>query len=95
MPLPLSAITASDAIGLLGVAAYLLAHGLVQFGRIRLSGTRYAGLNILGSLLLLYSQIGNFNLASFVSQAIWLVLTVAGFWHAARARGAGGPAQGS
>ena len=86
-----SAISVSDAIGLVGVVAYLLAHGLVQFGRIRLGGVRYAGLNILGSLLLLYSQIGNFNLAGFVSQATWLALTVAGFWHAARSRG--GPAQ--
>ena len=68
-----------DLVGLVGVAAYLSAYGLLQLGTLKLEDPRYAFLNGLGALLILYSLAFDFNLASFVTQTAWLALTVIGF----------------
>lgn len=68
-----------DMIGLVGVAAYLSAYGLLQVGILKVEDNRYALLNALGALLILYSLLYDFNLASFVTQSAWLVLTAVGF----------------
>jgi hypothetical protein len=68
-----------DIIGLVGVAAYLSAYALLQMGFLKVEDLRYALLNALGALLILYSLIFDFNLASFVTQAAWLVLTPLGY----------------
>ncbi|UVF21141.1 cyclic nucleotide-binding protein [Microvirga terrae] len=68
-----------DIVGLVGVAAYLSAYGLLQLGALRVEDNRYALLNALGALLILYSLLFDFNLASFVTQTAWLILTAIGF----------------
>ena len=68
-----------DFIGLIGVVAYLSAYGLLQIGTLKVEDSRYALLNALGALLILYSLIFDFNLASFITQAAWLLLTAVGF----------------
>jgi hypothetical protein len=68
-----------DLIGLIGVVAYLSAYGLLQLGMLKVEDGRYALLNALGALLILYSLIFDFNLASFITQAAWLVLTAIGY----------------
>jgi hypothetical protein len=68
-----------DIVGLVGVAAYLSAYGLLQMGILKLEDPRYALLNALGALLILYSLAFDFNLASFVTQTAWLVLTIIGY----------------
>lgn len=68
-----------DMIGLVGVVAYLSAYGLLQLGTLKVEDNRYALLNALGALLILYSLLYDFNLASFVTQSAWLLLTAVGF----------------
>ena len=68
-----------DIVGLVGVAAYLSAYGLLQLGTLKVEDNRYALLNALGALLILYSLLFDFNLASFVTQTAWLILTAIGF----------------
>jgi hypothetical protein len=68
-----------DFVGLVGVAAYLSAYGLLQLGTLKVEDNRYALLNALGALLILYSLLYDFNLASFVTQSAWLILTAIGF----------------
>lgn len=69
----------SDLVGLIGVAAYLSAYGLLQLGLLKVEDGRYALLNALGALLILYSLFFDFNLASFITQAAWLALTAIGY----------------
>ena len=69
----------SDVVGLVGVGAYLLAYALLQLGKLGIEDVRYALLNAVGALLILYSLIYSFNLPSFVTQTLWLVLTVIGY----------------
>ncbi|ANY80265.1 cyclic nucleotide-binding protein [Microvirga ossetica] len=68
-----------DLVGLIGVAAYLSAYGLLQLGALKVEDSRYALLNALGAILILYSLLFDFNLASFVTQSAWLVLTAIGY----------------
>ncbi|MEE1613639.1 CBU_0592 family membrane protein [Microvirga sp. CF3016] len=68
-----------DMVGLVGVAAYLSAYGLLQVGILKVEDNRYALLNAVGALLVLYSLLFDFNLASFVTQSAWLILTAIGF----------------
>ena len=69
----------ADAVGLLGVAAYLSAYGLLQLGILKVEDDRYALLNGMGAIAILYSLIFDFNLPSFITQAAWLMLTIIGF----------------
>jgi hypothetical protein len=69
----------ANLVGLIGVAAYLLAYGLLQLGILKVEDGRYALLNGIGALAILYSLIFDFNLPSFITQAAWLVLTIIGY----------------
>jgi hypothetical protein len=72
-------MTIPDAVGVTGVAAFLTAYALLQISVLRVEDSRFAALNGFGSLAMLFSLYWNFNLASFISQVIWLILTVIGF----------------
>ncbi|MGO4388308.1 cyclic nucleotide-binding protein [Microvirga sp. 2YAF29] len=72
-------MTLADVIGLIGVAAYLSAYGLLQMGILKVEDGRYALLNGVGALAILYSLIFDFNLPSFITQAAWLILTIVGY----------------
>lgn len=68
-----------DIVGLIGVGAYLLAYALLQLGKVGIEDVRYALLNAVGAVLILYSLIFSFNLPSFVTQTLWLTLTIIGY----------------
>ncbi len=72
-------MTIADAIGLIGVIAYLSAYGLLQMGVLKVEDARYALLNGIGAIAILYSLIFDFNLPSFITQSAWLILTIAGY----------------
>ncbi len=78
------ALTAPDAIGLLGVALYVGAYGGLQLGMLDLADVRYTVLNAVGGLAVIYSLVWSFNLAAFVTQVLWLVFTVVGYLRARR-----------
>ena len=61
----------ADVVGLFGVIAYLGAYGLMQMRVLTLEDGRYALLNVVGGLALIYSLCWNFNLWSFISQVMW------------------------
>jgi hypothetical protein len=45
---------------------------------------RIVALNVIGPLCVLVSLIGAFNISSFFSQSLWLLLTLAGWWKSRR-----------
>jgi hypothetical protein len=51
----------------------------LQLGALKVEDNRYALLNALGAILILYSLFFDFNLASFVTQSAWLMLTALGY----------------
>ena len=82
----LEQVTLADVIGLVGVVLYLVAYGGLALGRMSPEGVRYHAFNAAGSVLMIYSLVFRFNLSSFVSQVLWLALTVLGFVRSRRAR---------
>jgi uncharacterized membrane protein len=66
-------------VGLVGAVAYLAGYALIQLRILTIEDGRYAALNIIGGLALIYSLMWDFNLGSFLTQIAWLVFTVVGF----------------
>ncbi len=69
----------ADFVGLIGVAAYLSAYGLLQLGMLKIEDLRYVTLNGVGALAILYSLMFSFNLSSFITQVAWLIFTIVGY----------------
>lgn len=76
----------NDIIGMSGVGSYLIGYALLQLGILGPHDGRFAALNTVGGLAMIYSLWWDFNLASFVSQLFWLFLTAVGWIRAVRAR---------
>ena len=76
----------TDIIGLLGVALILLAYGLLQLERINPKSVHYSAFNGIGAILILISLIYSFNLASFIIEIAWLVISVFGLVKALKNR---------
>lgn len=73
-----------DLVGLCGVCAYVVAHFLVQVHHESPRSRRIVALNVVGPLCVLVSLIGAFNISSFFSQSLWLLLTLTGWWKSRR-----------
>ncbi|HYH17847.1 MAG TPA: hypothetical protein VD995_04445 [Azospirillum sp.] len=72
-------MSVADFVGLIGVAAYLSAYGLLQLGKLKVEDSRYALLNGAGALAILYSLAFDFNMPSFITQSAWLLFTIIGY----------------
>ncbi|GLQ20807.1 hypothetical protein ACFFUB_01970 [Algimonas porphyrae] len=79
-------MTIPDLIGLSGVALILTAYFALQTERVRSEDWRFSGINGLGALLILVSLYFTFNLASFVIEIFWLLISGYGLWKAWRRR---------
>ena len=76
------------AIGLLGVVLVLAAYGLLASGKVAANSNHYQWLNVIGTICILLSLIGQWNLAAFIANAAWLAVGVSALWCNARKRGA-------
>lgn len=75
-------MTLPDFIGLIGVAMILFAYAGVQSGRLPSEDWRFSAVNGLGAVLILVSLYFTFNLASFVIEVFWLLISGYGLWKA-------------
>jgi len=73
-----------DIIGLIGVGLILLTYGALTLERMDPKGWPYSAGNAIGAVLILISLIFSFNLASFVIEIAWLVISLFGLWKARR-----------
>lgn len=71
-------VTRYDAVGLAGVALYVVAYCGVQVGRIDGNGPGYAALNGLAAAGVLVSMAGAFNLAGALVNALFLTFSAIG-----------------
>ena len=75
-------MTAPDAVGLVGVVLYVAAYAGLQLGKLELADLSYTILNAAGGLAVLFSLVWSFNLAAFITQILWLLFTVIGYFRA-------------
>lgn len=71
-------ITWFDLIGMSGVAVIIVAYLLLQLDRLSGSSLSYSILNAGGALLIIISLIVNFNLAAFVVELFWFLISLLG-----------------
>ena len=67
-----------DVVGIVGVAIVVVTYFLLQSDKIDSKGFLYSFFNAFGSLLILYSLLYNWNLASFIIEFIWIVISLYG-----------------
>jgi len=73
-----AAVTFPDMVGLTGVGCILLAYFLLQIEAMQADDWGYLGLNVAGAVLLIFSLMHTFNLASFVIEICWLTISLFG-----------------
>ncbi|NDF12046.1 MAG: hypothetical protein EB060_04425 [Proteobacteria bacterium] len=67
-------------LGLLGVGITLLAYYLMQSGKVDGHSVQYPVLNLSGALLILISLLLDWNLASFLINSSWVLISLYGIY---------------
>ena len=73
-----------EIVGLVGVASMLLAYGAMMLGKLR-EGLLFHAMNLVGSLMVLYSLLHDWNLPTFVIEIAWSAVAAFGIWKVLRA----------
>ncbi len=76
-------IDVHDVVGAIGVTLIVVTYFALQAGRLA-TGLRYSLLNGIGAAMILYSLIFDFNLAAFLVEFFWLVISVYGIYRSLR-----------
>lgn len=69
-----------DIIGIIGVAIVVITYLLLQLDKVDSKGFWYSFLNAFGSLMIIYSLMYNWNLASFFIEFFWILISLYGLW---------------
>lgn len=67
-----------DVVGIVGVAMVLATYFLLQSEKIDSKGFLYSFLNFFGALLIVYSLLYSWNLASFIIEFFWILISLYG-----------------
>ena len=67
-----------DAVGISGVAIILIVYYLLQIERMKSDDLIYSVTNLIGALLIVVSLNYRFNLASFVIEVFWILISLIG-----------------
>ena len=67
-----------DALGMIGVAAIILAYLLLQLERLERESFLYSFLNAIGAGLVIISLYFDFNFPAFVVEFFWLIISLYG-----------------
>jgi hypothetical protein len=67
-----------DVVGIVGVAMVLATYFLLQSERIDSKGFLYSFLNLLGALFIVFSLLYSWNLASFIIEFFWILISLYG-----------------
>jgi hypothetical protein len=73
-----------DAIGLIGVCLSIYCYARVQWQRDYAKRLNYSLLNFLGSIFFMIAILHKWNIASFVSNAVWLLISLYGIYRCSK-----------
>lgn len=76
----------SDVVGIIGVVLVLVAYYLLQANKLNASSVPYLKMNVVGSVLILYSLCFNWNLAAVLVEVMWFVISLWGMFKTVRQR---------
>ena len=69
-----------DVAGFTGVVLIVIAYLLLQLNKLPSSAPAYSLLNALGALLVIVSLVFDFNLAAFLMEAFWFLISLFGLF---------------
>lgn len=75
---PLNADVFYNALGLCGMACFLVTYLLLQTGRLSSESLQYSVLNLLGAALILISLWHDWNLSAFLLECAWGAISLYG-----------------
>ncbi|MEO1109516.1 MAG: hypothetical protein AAFX90_16505 [Pseudomonadota bacterium] len=84
-----SSLTIVDAIGSFGALFVVAAYFATQMRYMNSEDLAFPVVNLLGSVLIVYSLLQNFNLASMLIEGFWIIISVIGIIQHFRLRRAG------
>ena len=67
-----------DAVGLVGATLLMVTYLLLQVNKLQSNGLAYSLLNAVGALLIVFSLLVNFNLAAFLIEVFWVLISLIG-----------------
>lgn len=67
-----------DLIGILGVITIIIGYMLLQVGKMDAADLSFSVLNTLGALLIIISLLYDWNLASFIMEFTWMMISLYG-----------------
>lgn len=73
--------TISDIIGSIGVFFVVIAYFLLQIDKLNTKNISFSILNAIGSLMILYSLIYNWNFASVMIEVFWIIISFIGIYN--------------
>lgn len=71
-------LSLTDLIGIIGVFIIIVAYMLLQLEKMDAKDLTFSILNTLGALLIIISLLYDWNLASFLMEAIWMLISLYG-----------------
>ncbi len=71
-------LTWYDVAGFIGVVLIVIAYLLLQLNKLPSSAPSYSLLNAIGALMVIISLLFDFNLAAFLMEAFWLLISLMG-----------------
>ena len=69
-----------DLIGILGVIVIIVAYILLQLEKIDARGLLFSLLNTVGAFFIIVSLVYDWNLASFIMESTWMIVSLYGVW---------------
>lgn len=78
--------TPYDILGIIGVVIILAAYLFLQLEKLSVLDWRYSAANGLGAILILISLYFSFNVASFIIEIAWLLISLFGLFKALSSR---------
>ncbi|MEO1265288.1 MAG: cyclic nucleotide-binding domain-containing protein [Pseudomonadota bacterium] len=83
LTLPAGAWSVTDVIGVVGALLYLVGYAAIQLGLLRGDRLAYSLVNLFASGFVLLSLMADFNLSSFIVNAVWFGLSILGLMRVA------------
>ncbi len=73
-------LSLTDLIGILGVVIIIIGYMLLQLEKMDAKGLSFSVLNTLGALLIILSLLYAWNLASFIMEFTWMMISLYGIF---------------
>jgi len=70
----------ADVVGTVGVLIIIITYLLLQLEKIKSTDLLYSILNVIGSLLIVYSLLFNWNFSSFLIEFFWILISLYGIF---------------